>query len=115
TVLKARREVAEIHIEPLLDEYIVKLVNGTRQPQQWVAAWQDYVEFGASPCATLALSRAACAHAFLQGRDYVIPDDIIALAPDILRHRLRPSFTARAEQVDANAIIQKLIEIIPIP
>jgi MoxR-like ATPase len=115
TVLSARREVAEIHIEPVLDEYIVKLVNATRQPQQWVPNWQDFVDFGASPRATLALSRAACANAYLQGRHYVIPDDVIALAPDVLRHRLRPSFTARAEQVDADTIINKLIEIIPIP
>jgi len=115
TVLKARREVAEIHIEPSLDEYIVKLVNGTRHPDQWVSEWQDYVEFGASPRATLALSRAASASAYLQGRDYVIPDDIMALAPDVLRHRLQPSFAARAEQVDADVIINKLLEIIPIP
>jgi MoxR-like ATPase len=115
TVLKARREVAEIHIEPVLDEYIVKLVNGTRHPEQWVHDWQDYVEFGASPRATLALSRAACAYAYLQGRDYVIPDDVIALAHDVLRHRLQPSFTARAEQVDADAIINKLIDMIPVP
>jgi MoxR-like ATPase len=77
--------------------------------------WQDYVEFGASPRATLALSRAACAYAYLQGRDYVIPDDVIALAHDVLRHRLQPSFTARAEQVDADAIINKLIDMIPVP
>ncbi len=115
TVLKARREVAEIHIESVLNEYIVRLVNATRQPQLWIPAWQDFVDFGASPRATLALSRAACANAYLQGRHYVIPDDVIVLAPDVLRHRLRPSFAARAEQVDANTIINKLIEIIPIP
>lgn len=115
TVLQARREVAEIHIEPTLDEYIVKLVNATRKPEQWIDGWQGFVEFGASPRATLALSRAACAYAYLQGRDYVIPDDVIDLAADVLRHRLQPSFTARAESVDADAIIRKLLEIIPIP
>lgn len=115
TVLMARREVAEIHIEAILDEYIVKLVSGTRNPEQWLPGWNGYIDFGASPRATLALSRAACAYAYLQGRDYVIPDDIMTLAADVLRHRVQPSFTARAENVDADAVIQKLLETIPVP
>lgn len=114
-VLMARREVAEIHIEPVVDEYIVKIVHATRYPEKWIAEWQSHVALGASPRATLALSRAACAHAYIQGRDFVIPDDVIALAPDVLRHRVQLSFTARAAGIDANTLIQKLLEIIPTP
>ena len=115
TVLQARHEVAEVHIEPMLEQYAVQLVNATRRVQRWVPEWEAYVDFGASPRATLALVRAASAHAYLQGREYVIPDDLIELAPDVLRHRLLPSFTARANQVDANDIITRLLEVVPIP
>lgn len=115
TVLQARHEVAEVHIEPMLEEYAVQLINATRHVQRWVPEWEGFVDFGASPRATLALVRAACAHAYLQGREYVIPDDLIELAPDVLRHRMLPSFAARANQVDANAIIRRLLEVVPIP
>ncbi|MEJ2361398.1 MAG: MoxR family ATPase [Gammaproteobacteria bacterium] len=115
TVLQARHEVAEVHIEPVIEEYVVRLSHATRHLDQWVSEWQDYVEFGASPRATLALVRAASAHAYLQGRDYVIPDDVIEVAPDVLRHRVLPSFAAKAKQVDSSMIVSRLLEIIPIP
>ena len=115
TVLKARHEVAEIHIEPKLEEYIVKLVHATRDLRTWVSEWQDYVEFGASPRASLALARSASAYAYLHGRDYVIPDDIIAIAANVLRHRIMLSYSAQANQVGAEQIIRRLLEIVPIP
>ena len=115
TVLQARREVAEIHIEPPLEEYAVNLVSASRDPGTYIKEWADCVEFGASPRATLALARAASAYAYIQGRDYVIPDDMLAVAPDVLRHRILPSFAARARQINSDAIIQKLLELIPIP
>lgn len=115
TVIQARREVADIHIEPALEEYMVSLVHGTRDPSVWIPEWQDYVEFGASPRATLALARASSAYAYLNGRDYVIPDDIIEVAPEILQHRILPTFNARADQVNSNTIIKKLLNIIPVP
>lgn len=115
TVLQARREVADIHIEPAVEEYMVTLVHGTRDPSKWVEEWQDHIEFGASPRATLALARAASAYAYLNGRDYVIPDDIIEVAPEVLQHRILPTFNAKANQVDSNTIITKLLEVIPVP
>jgi MoxR-like ATPase len=115
TVLQARREVADIHIEPALEEYMVSLVHGTRHPEKWIEEWQGYIEFGASPRATLALARAASAYAYLNGRDYVIPDDVIDVAPEILQHRILPSFNAIANQVSSNTIIKRLIEEIPVP
>lgn len=115
TVLKARHEVAEVHIEPVIEEYAVKLTHATRHLGNWVSEWQDYIDFGASPRATLALVRAASAFAYLQGREYVIPDDVIEVAPDVLRHRILPSFNAKANQTTSTMIIARLLEIVPIP
>lgn len=115
TVLKARREVAEIHIESKLEEYVIRLVHATRDLSPWIPDWQSYIEFGASPRASLALVRSASAYAYLHGRDYVIPDDIIAMAPNVLRHRIMLSYGAQANQVSTDQIIQRLLEIVPIP
>ena len=115
TVLKARHEVAEVHIEPVIEEYAVKLTHATRHLGNWISEWQDYIDFGASPRATLALVRAASAFAYLQGREYVIPDDVIEVAPDVLRHRILPSFNAKANQTTSTMIIARLLEIVPIP
>ncbi len=115
TVLQARHEVAEVHIEPTLEEYAVQLINATRRLEQWVPEWAGYIDFGASPRATQALVRAGSAYAYIQGREYVIPDDLIEVAPDVLRHRILPSFSARANQIDANRLIERLLEVVPIP
>jgi len=115
TVLRARHEVAEVHIEPVIEEYVVKLTHATRHPGDWISEWHDYIDYGASPRATLALVRAASAFAYLQGREYVIPDDVIETAPDVLRHRILPSFNARANQIDSSTIIARLLEMIPLP
>ena len=115
TVLKARHEVAEIHVEASLDKYVIKLVHATRQLGEWVEEWHDYVDFGASPRASLAMVRSASAYAYLHGRDYVIPDDIIAMANNVLRHRILLNYTAQANQVTADDIIDRLIKLVPIP
>ncbi len=115
TVLQARREVAEVHVEEVLDRYAVTIVNGTRQLEKWCNDWEGYIEIGASPRATLALVRAASAHAYLAGRDYVIPDDVQEVAADILRHRLTLSLAARASKVSRDDIINRLLEKIPVP
>ncbi len=115
TVLTARREVAEIHLDPALEQYIVSLVDATRRAGDWHEPWRDYVTLGASPRATLALVRASSALAYLTGREFVIPDDIISVAPDVLRHRILVNFTARAQGVNSEQIVAGLIERIPIP
>jgi MoxR-like ATPase len=115
TVLKARHEVAEIHIEPSLDQYVIKLVHATRQLGEWIEEWHDYIEFGASPRASLALIRSASAYAYLHGRDFVIPDDIIAIANNVLRHRILLNYTAQANQVSADDIIDRLLKLVPVP
>jgi len=115
TVLNARHEVAEIHMEESLERYVVSLVNATRDPGRWIDGWQDYIQYGASPRATLAMVRAASAHAYLIGREFVTPDDIIEIAPDVLRHRIIPSFTARSSKLDADELIQGILQAVPIP
>ncbi len=115
TVLQARHEVTEIHIEETLKRYVVALVNATRHPAQWLPDTPDAIRFGASPRATLAMTRAASAHAYLQGREYVIPDDVLEVAGDVLRHRIVPSFSARAQALDADALIARVLDAVPIP
>lgn len=114
-VLQARREVAEIHIEEALDRYAVAIVNGTRMIENWRKDWQGYIQYGASPRATLALVRAASAHAYLEGRDFVMPDDILEVAHDVLRHRIIPGFTAKANNISADDLISGLLEVVPVP
>jgi len=115
TVLKARHEVAEIHIEEMLERYIVTLVGATRELGKWHEGWDDFLVAGASPRASIALLRASTALAYLNGRDHVIPEDIIDIAPDVIRHRLIPGYAARAAEVSTDDIIQKLIEQVPVP
>ncbi len=115
TVLQARREVAEIHIEEALDRYAVAIVSATRKLEDWRSDWAGFIEVGASPRATLGLVRAASANAYLQGRDYVLPDDVLEIARDVLRHRLILSLSARAKQLTADDLITGLLEKIPVP
>jgi MoxR-like ATPase len=120
TVLNARREVAEIHVEKVLEEYIVKLVGTTRnldkiQPTNSDESWADFLRAGASPRASIALLRASSAMAYLKGRDYVIPEDIIEIASDILRHRLVLNHTARTANISADDIIQQIIAMVAVP
>jgi len=114
-VLAMRRAVNAIFIEPSIEAYTVRLVAATRDLAPWRADWADLVKAGASPRASIALMRAAMARAFLQQRDYVIPEDIVELAPDVLRHRLLLDFAAESAGIDADHIIQTLIEQVDAP
>lgn len=115
TILAARREVAEIHVEEMLERYIVNLVGATRNLKQWEPQWSDYLTVGASPRASIALLRASSALAYIRGREHVVPDDIIDIAPDVLRHRIVLAYAARAAEVDSDDIIQRILEKVPVP
>jgi MoxR-like ATPase len=115
TVLQARHEVSEIHVETSLEEYMVKLVGMTRNLNKIESDWADYLRAGASPRASIALLRASSALAYIKGRDYVIPEDIVSVAPDALRHRIILSHNAKAAGVDANAIIERILAAVVIP
>ncbi len=111
----ARKAVQQIHMDTLLNRYIVTLVHATRDPEQWAPQLGEYLQRGASPRASLALSHAARAHAYLAGRDFVEPGDITILAQDILNHRIALSFAARAEGINTRNVINTLLDAVPIP
>ncbi len=114
-ILKARKVVNSIYLDDRIKEYIVSLVYATREPAKEGLDLQDYIETGASPRATINIKVAARALAYLNGRGYVIPDDIKNCVPDIMRHRLRISYEAEAEGISSQDIICKLLDTIPVP
>jgi len=110
----ARAEVLGLHMAPAVEEYIVQLIMATRRPEKYDAEVAQWLDFGASPRATIALDRCARAHAFLQGRDYVSPDDVQAVANDCLKHRLIISFEAEAAGITSVQVIERLLSIVPV-
>ena len=110
----ARKEVLTLHMAPVVEEYIVQLVMATRSPTSYDSELAQWLEFGASPRATIALDRCARANAFLHGRDYVSPDDVQAVATDCLKHRLIISFEAEAAGVTSEQVIERLLSIVPV-
>lgn len=114
-VFAARRAVLDVHLAPSLESYIVDLVAASRQPGHYGDDLARQIEVGASPRASIALDRCARAHAWLAGRDFVIPDDIQALAPDILRHRLVLHYEALARGATADGVVAALLERVPVP
>ena len=114
-VLKARTEVNHLHIAPELEQYIVSLVSATRNLEKIAPEVARFIQVGASPRATLAIAHAAQALAYLRGRDFVSPDDILDIAPDCLRHRLIPTVSARVEKVTLDSVIGKLLDTVPTP
>lgn len=113
-IFSARQQVLALHMSEAVEEYIVQLVIATRQPENYDGELQNWIEYGASPRATLALDRCARAQAWLRGSDFVTPDDVQAVAHDILRHRIIVSFEAEANGINANTVIDKLLDIVPV-
>ena len=114
-VFAARREVLTLHLAPALERYLIELVLATRGSRDYGEGLRRWIGFGASPRASIALDRASRAHAWLQGRDYVSPEDIQAIAPDVLRHRLVLSYEAEAEGIDAERVVDELMARVPVP
>jgi MoxR-like ATPase len=114
-ILAFRRRILDVYVDPTVERYAVELVAATRDPGRYRPEWRGRILAGASPRGSIALLRAAMARAWLAGRDYVLPDDVMALAPDVLRHRLVLDFAAEAEGVTAEAIVQGLLEAVPAP
>jgi len=112
----ARQVISEVYIDPKLCSYIVDLVYATREPKEYgMAELADFLEYGASPRASIFLNLGARAHAFLKHRGYVTPEDIKAIAPDVLRHRLILTYEAEAEEVSTEDIVQRLLEQVEVP
>ena len=115
-ILAARKSIAGIHLDQRLVDYIVDLVRATRTPAAvGLDALAPLIAFGASPRASISLAQASRAYAFLQGRTFVVPEDIRALAPDVLRHRLVLTFEAEAEDVTSDGVIAQLLGAVKAP
>ncbi|MCK5837367.1 MAG: MoxR family ATPase [Desulfobacula sp.] len=105
----------QIYVDEKLKEYIVDLVFATRQPEKYGMDMAEYIEFGASPRASIFLAKAARVNAFLSGRAYVTPQDIKLVGPDVLRHRILLTFEAEAEDISCDQIIQTLFDSVEVP
>ncbi len=115
-VMELREVVASVHMESVLEGYIVDVVRASRSPAAvGLRDLAPMIEFGASPRASIALAACARAHAFLEGRAWVGPDDVKAVGPDVLRHRVLLSYEAEASEVDAAQVIQRLFDHVPTP
>jgi len=114
-IFSARQAIQELHMAEVVEHYIVALVLASRNPQPYGEDLCRWVRFGASPRATIGLDRCARAHAWLNGRDYISPEDVHAIIHDVLRHRILLSFEAEAEGVDSDAFIDALLERVPLP
>ncbi len=113
-IFAARDEVLSIHMSAAVEEYIVQLVLATRDPSPYKQSLARHISFGASPRATIALDRCARARAWLGGKDYVAPDDVQAVAHDVLRHRVLISFEGEAEGTTSDAVVDELLKLVPV-
>jgi MoxR-like ATPase len=114
-IINARRIVSGIYVDDKVKDYIVDLVLATRDPRPYGIDLNGWVQCGASPRGTISLTLAARAHAFLQGRGYVTPQDVKDLAYDVLRHRIAVSYEAEAENINSENIVAGILEGLPVP
>lgn len=113
-LMEARQQVLAIHMGSNVEEYIVQLIMATREPAAYDATLASWLEYGASPRGTISLDRCARAYAWLRNKDFVSPDDVQAVAHDVLRHRLILSFEAEAGGISPNQVIDTLLQQVPV-
>jgi MoxR-like ATPase len=109
-ISQAQALVQSIKVSDVLMRYVVDLVRSTREPGRVDKELGRAIEYGASPRASIALAAAARAHAFLDGRGYALPEDVKAIAPDVLRHRIMPTYEAEADGVDADTLVRRILD-----
>jgi MoxR-like ATPase len=114
-ILEARQVVDSIYIDEKVRDYIVDLVWATREPKAYKLDLDGYIQYGASPRATINLTLAAKAWAFLQGMGYVTPQDVKSIGMDVLRHRLVVSYEAEAENLQSEDLVRKIFDTVPVP
>ncbi|MEN3158089.1 MoxR family ATPase [Alkalimonas sp. NCh-2] len=114
-IFAARKSILQLHLAPALEQYIVALVLASRQPAKYDQQLSQWLAYGASPRATIALERCARAKAWLDGRDFVTPDDIQAVFHNVLRHRIILTYAAEAEGIKTDAVLTKILELVPVP
>jgi MoxR-like ATPase len=115
-VLAARHAIEQLHLDPRLADYIVDLVRATREPGAiGLGALTPMIAYGASPRASIALAQSARAHAYLRGRDFVSPEDVQALAADVMRHRIVLTFDAESDGLDTDGVVRQVLAAVPVP
>ena len=114
-ILRARKVVDEVYVDDTIKDYVLSIVFASREPETYKLQIKNYIRYGASPRATIYLTIAAKAHAFLQGRGYVTPQDVKSIATDVLRHRLLISYEAEAEELTSDDIIARMLNELPVP
>lgn len=114
SIFRARREILDLHLSGPMEDYIVQMVLATRFGIEGDSDIKHWLSFGASPRGTISLDRCARAHAWLQGKDYVSPDDVQAIAKEVLRHRIILSFEAEANDISADDVIDRIIQLLPV-
>jgi MoxR-like ATPase len=114
-VLRARRAVLDVHMSEKLEQYVLQLVLASREPGRYGTDLARWLQYGASPRGTIAIDRCARARAWLRGRDFVNPDDVQAVAPDVLRHRLILSYEAEGDGIDAERVVATLLSLVAVP
>ncbi|MBO7435308.1 MoxR family ATPase [bacterium] len=114
-ILEARKIVDSIYIDEKVSDYILDIIFATRDPEAYKLPFKDYIQYGASPRATIALTVAAKAHAFLQGRGFVTPQDVKSIGPDVLRHRVIASYEAEADGKTSDDLVQGIFDEIQVP
>ncbi|XOV78353.1 MAG: AAA family ATPase [Aestuariibacter sp.] len=114
-IFAARQAVLQMHLAEPLERYLVELIIATREASKYDDDLQKWIEYGASPRATISLDRCARAHAWLAGRDFVGPDDIHAVFHNVMRHRVLLTYEAEAEGVNADHVLDRIISLVPVP
>jgi MoxR-like ATPase len=114
-IASARRAVAEVYMDERIKDYVVALVHATRSPAEHDPGLGGLIQYGASPRATIYLTVAAKAHAFIRGRGYVTPEDVKAIGPDVLRHRVILTYEAEAQEVTPEDVVQRVFDAIEVP
>lgn len=114
-ILRLRAIVDEIYIDDKIKDYIIDIIFASRDPKAYKLELDEFIEYGASPRATIYLALAAKAHAFIKGRGFVTPQDVKSIGMDVLRHRIIITYEAEAEEINTEAIVQKIFDTVEVP
>ena len=114
-ILQSRNKVDDVYVDDRIKDYILSIVHATRKPADFGIEYDAFIEYGASPRATIALTMGARANAFMRGKSYVTPHDVKVIGPDVLRHRIMLTYEAEAEEITSEDVIEKVFNQVPIP
>lgn len=113
-IFAARREIQDVHVSEAIETYITDLIFATRYPDRYSAELKTWIQVGASPRGSLSLDKASRVQAWMQGRNFVTPDDVRAIAKDVLRHRITPSYEAEADRISTDQLVEELLKLVAV-